>query len=263
MQLNHQSLSSSTTSLSTSNLPSSSSLTPSSSDPKISEDLSADAEKQIDTVLKNLLQKVQKNDLTTYSSLEDAPQLDKINQAHRWALVRDLHNKAVDISGLTEEKLCFIGTICAYWFDNKQITKQDYVKGLSEYITTLDDIVYDVPKVYEWTAQMICKFCTYFTHISIETKLKKIVLLISFSKIFIGFLAVAFFHNIITLNDLRNMAEEPRARILGILLPFMAYEYGPQYVRDLWKRSECKWEQFVVSGNVDEFVEQNVSAVFL
>lgn len=174
MQLNHQSLSSSTTSLSTSNLPSSSSLTPSSSDPKISEDLSADAGKQIDTVLKNLLQKVQKNDLTTYSSLEDAPQLDKINQAHRWALVRDLHNKAVDISGLTEEKLCFIGTICAYWFDNKQITKQDYVKGLSEYITTLDDIVYDVPKVYEWTAQMICKFCTYFTHISIETKLRKL-----------------------------------------------------------------------------------------
>lgn len=166
MQLNHQSLSSSTTSLSTSNLPSSSSLTPSSSDPKISEDLSADAGKQIDTVLKNLLQKVQKNDLTTYSSLEDAPQLDKINQAHRWALVRDLHNKAVDISGLTEEKLCFIGTICAYWFDNKQITKQDYVKGLSEYITTLDDIVYDVPKVYEWTAQMLCKFCTifYYTH---------------------------------------------------------------------------------------------------
>lgn len=157
LQLNHQSLSSSTTSLSTSNLPSSSSLTPSSSDPKLSEDISADTEKQIQTVLKNLLQKVQKNELTTYASLEDAPQLEKINQAHRWALVRDLHNMAVDISGLTEEKRCFIGTICAYWLDHSQITKQDYVKGLSEYITMLADIVIDVPKIYEWTAQMICK----------------------------------------------------------------------------------------------------------
>jgi len=223
-KLNHQSLSSSTTSLSASNLPSSSSLTPSSSDPKLSEDLSADAEKQIQTVLKNLLQKVQKNDLKTYSSLEDSPQLDKINQAHRWALVRDLHNMAVDISGLTEEKSCFIGTICAYWYDHHQITKQDYVKGLSEYITLLGDIVIDVPKIYEWTAHMI---------------------------------SVPFFKDIITLNDLKNTAEESRAKLLGILLPFMAYEYGPQYVRDLWKRSDCKWEQFVVNGNVDEFVERN------
>lgn len=68
---------------------------------------------------------------------------------------------------------------------------------------------------------------------------------------------MAFFKNIITLNDLKNTAEDSRAKILGILLPFMAYEYGPQFVRDLWKRSECKWEQFVV--DVDEFVERNVS----
>lgn len=47
--------------------------------------------------------------------------------------------------------------------------------------------------------------------------------------------------------------------MLGCLLPFLAYEYGPQYVRDLWKRSDCKWEQFVVDGSVNEFVEQNVS----
>lgn len=70
---------------------------------------------------------------------------------------------------------------------------------------------------------------------------------------------MAFFKNIITLKDLKNTAEDSRATILGILLPFMAYEYGPQFVRDLWKRSECKWEQFVVDGNVDKFVEENVS----
>lgn len=155
--MNHQSLSSSTTSLSTSNLPSSSSLTPSSSDPKISEDISEQTEKLIVSTLKNLLTKVQKDAITNYRELDDAPQLDKINQAYRWAVVRDLHNSAVDISGLTEAKRCFIGIICTYWFDTNQITKHDYVKGLSEYITLLADIVIDVPKIYEWTAQMICK----------------------------------------------------------------------------------------------------------
>lgn len=73
------------------------------------------------------------------------------------------------------------------------------------------------------------------------------------------FTAEAVFNEIITLNELKNTAEDSRAKILGILLPFMAYAYGPQYVRDLWKKSNCKWEQFVGSGNVDQFIEQNVS----
>lgn len=156
-QLNHQSLSSSTTSLSTSNLPSPSSLTPSSSDPKLSEDISEQTEQVIHSILKNLLQKVQKNDINDYDAMDEAPQLDKINQVHRWALVRDLHNMAVDISGLTEAKRCFIGIICTYWLNHNQISKQDYVRGLSEFVTMLADIEIDVPKVYEWTAQMICK----------------------------------------------------------------------------------------------------------
>lgn len=156
-QLNHQSLSSSTTSLSTSNLPSSSSLTPSSSDPKLSDEISEQTEKLIQSTLKNLLTKVKKNEICTYIDLEEAPQLDKINRIDRWALVRDLHNSVVDISGLTEEKRCFTGIICTYWLENHQITKQDYVKGLSEYIKMLEDIEIDVPRIYEWTAQMICK----------------------------------------------------------------------------------------------------------
>lgn len=147
----------STTSLSTSNLPSSSSLTPSYSDPKLSEDISEQTEQVIHSILKNLLQKVQKNDINDYDAMDEAPQLDKINQVHRWALVRDLHNMAADISGLTEAKRCFIGIICTYWLNHNQISKQDYVRGLSEFVTMLADIVIDVPKVYEWTAQMICK----------------------------------------------------------------------------------------------------------
>lgn len=80
-----------------------------------------------------------------------------------------------------------------------------------------------------------------------------------FNNLIFSVAAVAFFEKLITLNDLKNTAEESRGTILKCLLPFLAYEYGPQFVRDLWKRSNCKWEQFVVNGNVNEFVEENVS----
>lgn len=93
----------------------------------------------------------------------DAPQLDSINHAHRWGLVRELYNSAVDVPGLTVAKRCLIGTICAYWLDQRQITKQDYVRGLGEYITMVADIEMDVPLIYEWTAQMICKFMIWMT----------------------------------------------------------------------------------------------------
>lgn len=68
---------------------------------------------------------------------------------------------------------------------------------------------------------------------------------------------MALFSGVVTLNDLKNMDEESRGKILGVVLPFMAYEYGPHFVRNLWKQSGCKWEQF--DTNVDQFLERNVS----
>lgn len=100
---------------------------------------------------------MQRDAYRDYNDLEDAPQIDVHENHHRWAVVRELHNLAVDTSGLNEAKRCFIGTICAYWIDHNRITKQDYVRGLGEYITLLEDIVIDVPKIHEWTVQMICK----------------------------------------------------------------------------------------------------------
>lgn len=157
-QSQNQSLSSSSTSLSTSNLPSSS-LTPSSSDPKLSEETSDQVMNVIHSTLKNLLTALQKDEYSHYNDLDKqcATKLEKVPENHRWVAIRELHNKAVDISGLTETKRFFIGTICTYWIDNKVITKKDYIRGLSEYITLLEDIVIDVPKIYEWTAQMISK----------------------------------------------------------------------------------------------------------
>lgn len=82
----------------------------------------------------------------------------EIHESHRHTAIRVLHDKAVDMSGSTEAKFNFIGHICTYWLKSKQITKQDYVSGLAEYLNTLADIGMDVPKLYEWTVQMMCKY---------------------------------------------------------------------------------------------------------
>lgn len=116
----------------------------------------------IEKIVKEVLSALKTDALRDYKSLEDAPPLDKIHTSHRWAIVSKLHNLAVDTSGLNETKCCFIGTICAYWIDQKQITKQDYVRGVSEFVAQLEDIVIDVPKVHEWTVWMICKCLFHF-----------------------------------------------------------------------------------------------------
>lgn len=88
--------------------------------------------------------------------------MDSHKSQYRWAVVRELYNLAVDTSGLNETKRCFIGTICVYWFDNNLITKQDYIRALSEIISNLDDIAIDVPKIYKWISPMICKLLLIF-----------------------------------------------------------------------------------------------------
>lgn len=46
--------------------------------------------------------------------------------------------------------------------------------------------------------------------------------------------------------------------LIGALLVHLAYEYGPCYARDLWRRSDCRWQQFV-QDDVKEFIQQYVS----
>lgn len=63
----------------------------------------------------------------------------------------------------------------------------------------------------------------------------------------------------LSISDLKGIAEEgARAKLLGVLLTYLGYEYGPQFVRDLWKRSKCKWDDFAVNS-VEQFLDSNVS----
>lgn len=112
----------------------------------------------ITSVAKTVLTSHQNGEFREYSDLEHAPQLDKIPENNRWAVIRELHNLAVDTTGLNDSDRLFIGTICTYWIKQIRLNKADYVRGLSEYLNFIEDLIIDVPKVCEWTSQMICMF---------------------------------------------------------------------------------------------------------
>lgn len=150
-QLNqHQSLSSSTTSLTY--MPS---MTSSSSDAKLSGDVSDDMLKVIQSQVKKALTSYQNDEFRDFDDLENAPQLENIPDYNRWAVVRELHNMGVDLTGMNSSNRNFIGVLCSYWIKRGRLTKQDYIRGLTDYLDFLEDVVIDVPKVYEYTASMI------------------------------------------------------------------------------------------------------------
>lgn len=75
--------------------------------------------------------------------------------------------------------------------------------------------------------------------------------------------APAIKDDVISLSELPTIATEliranGGGKLIGALLVHLAYEYGPFYARDLWKRSKLQWQQFV-KDDVKEFIQRYVS----
>lgn len=130
-------------------------MTSSSSDGKLSDDVSDDVLKVIRSQVKAALTSYQNDEFRDYSDLENAPQLDNVPEYNRWAVVLELHNMGIDLAGMNSNNRNFIGVLCSYWINRKRLTKQDYIRGLNDYLDSLEELVIDVPKVYEYTASMI------------------------------------------------------------------------------------------------------------
>lgn len=125
-------------------------------DRKQSEEVTPSVLTVIISIAKTVLTSHQNGEFKDQRELEHAPQLDRIFECDRWAVIRELHNLSVDTTGLNDSDRLFIGIICTYWIKQKRINKADYTRGLSEYLNLIEDLIIDVPKVCEWTSQMIC-----------------------------------------------------------------------------------------------------------
>lgn len=69
----------------------------------------------------------------------------------------------------------------------------------------------------------------------------------------------------ISLSELKDVATglinvNGGGKLIGALLVHIAYEYGPFYARDLWKRSKLQWQQFV-KDDEKEFIQRYVSTI--
>lgn len=115
--------------------------------------------KAIDSIAKTVLTSHQNDEFRKYEDLANAPSLEKIALKDRWGIIERLYYHLAHFKGLNESNRVFIGLICSYWVERKFISKEDYVRGLTEFLNDFEDMAIDVPKVWEWTVEAIC---TYF-----------------------------------------------------------------------------------------------------
>lgn len=123
-----------------------------------SKDISEETLKKIQSICKTVLTSHQNDEFKEYSDLDNAPTLDKIAQKDRWAIIRELYNLSAELKGLNEADRVFVGLLCSFWVNRNSVSKEDYVRGLTEYLDLMEDLQIDVPKIWEWSVETICKF---------------------------------------------------------------------------------------------------------
>lgn len=126
-----------------------------------SEDVDESTKTVIRSICKAVLTSHQNDEFKEYKDIDQAPSLDKIALENRWAIVREFYGLTTDAKGLHESNRVFVGLICTYWVKTNAISKKDYIRGLTEYLDILEDLQIDVPKIWEWTVETICKRMLY------------------------------------------------------------------------------------------------------
>lgn len=120
------------------------------------------------------------------------------------------------------------GEIIVHMFNNQIIRMEDYVNGLSEVLEFVEDISIDIPKIWDYLAEL---------------------------------LTPAIIEKIITFEILLKVGGDLirkggyGKKYLASVLKFIEAEYGPKVVRDLW--GEQSFKNFMDEKEVEEFEKIN------
>lgn len=89
--------------------------------------------------------------------------VDKIRSEHRWVIVRELFNTAVEVQRLKTADRIFAGKSLNQWLKMKLITRSDILTGTKSFLEPVEDICLDIPHIWLYFAEMIGKLnrCTY------------------------------------------------------------------------------------------------------
>lgn len=83
--------------------------------------------------------------------------VDKIQVEHRWVIVRELLNTAVEVQRLKTEDRIFAGKSLNQWIKMKLITRSDIQTGTKSFLEPVEDISLDIPHIWLYIAEIIGK----------------------------------------------------------------------------------------------------------
>lgn len=186
--------------------------------------------------------------------------LEAVGEAYRWAAVREVFNLSAELVRLRPSDRVFAGQVCSHWIATKTITSADYVRALREFFELIDDTSVDVPKVWQYTAELISKQ----SHGIGKWAFSSYLLIPLF--LFTPKIAPLLKDKHVTLRDILKVAggklieADHCTKLIRVLFPHLVAEHGPQFVRDLW--GDCEWQEFMPADEVTKFVTDNVSCFF-
>lgn len=131
--------------------------------------------------------------------------VDKIRNEHRWIVVRELLNVAVEVQRLKTDDRIFAGKALNQWFKMKLVTRSDILTGMKSFLEPVEDISLDIPHIWLYIAEIIAPV--------IENENLKLI-------------------------QLRTLCPDHVHRILEELLPYQEATYGPTYVKTLLKSND-------------------------
>lgn len=83
--------------------------------------------------------------------------VDKIRMEHRWVIVRELFNTAVEVQRLKTADRIFAGKSLNQWIKMKLVSRSDILTGTKSFLEPVEDISLDIPHIWLYIAEIIGK----------------------------------------------------------------------------------------------------------
>lgn len=151
-----------------------------------------------------------------------------IDQSKMQEFVSQGYNDVLEVSTTARKK---VGILFTLLIKNNILTFDDYSKSLKELLSYADDLIIDIPKLWDCLAEMIVPLIT---------------------------------EDVLSLDRLAScmdilVAQNHSHKLLAQLLKQLYADKGPGYVMEIWRTSGVSFTDFMAADYVNSFIKDNVS----
>lgn len=181
---------------------------------------------QMKIKIHNLMDEYKNDCLSLADCLSEIKQL--IEPAKMQDFVMDCYDNVLDCSSTARNKA---GKLFAYLVKNQALLLEDYCKSLKELLKSAEDLVIDIPMLWDYLAETIVPLIT---------------------------------EDVLSLERLANcmdilVTQKLSHKLLAQLLKNLYTEKGRNYVVELWRSSGVSFTNFMAADLVNSFIKDNVS----